>query len=123
MEYPIVEYPVHERFLSANRELLDFLRRVDGLANGTCSITEKDLRSLSQRLSILAPEVGDASRGETLDAGLQQQIAEYVKNLRALQIALEKVRCFMLARKLQIENEKRHVLGLQGWVNMYRQTT
>ena len=81
---------MHERFQSANQELLCFLQRVDGLAAGTCSFTEKDLRSLSRRLSILAPEVGDASRGETLDAGLQQEIAEYVKNLRALQIALGK---------------------------------
>jgi hypothetical protein len=119
----LMEHAMHERFQSANHELLGFLHRVDGLATGTCSITEKDLRSLSQRMSILAPEVGDASRGGTLDAGLQQEIAEYVKNLRALQIALEKVRCFMLTRKLQIEDERRHLEGVQGWVNTYRQTT
>ena len=113
----------HEHFLSANQELRDFLGRVDGLASGTCSITEKDLQSLSQRLSSLAPEVGDASRGETLDTDLQCEIAEYVKSLRALQTALERVRCFMLARKLQIEGEKRHLEGLQGWVSAYRQTT
>ncbi|MBZ5659219.1 MAG: hypothetical protein LAO08_02325 [Acidobacteriia bacterium] len=118
-----MDHAMHGRFQSANQELLGFLQRVDRLATGTCSITEKDLRSLSQSLSILAPEVGDASRGGTLDAGLQQEIAEYVKNLRALQIALEKVRCFMLTRKMQIENERRHLEGVQGWVNMYRQTT
>jgi hypothetical protein len=119
----LMEHQIHERFLSANQDLLGFLRRVDGLTTGTCSITEKDLKSLSEHLSSLAPEVGDASRGETLDAGLQQEIAEYVKNLRALQTALEKVRCYMLARKLQIEDERRHLDGLQGWVAMYRQTT
>lgn len=117
-----MEYLIHERFLAANQELRDFLSRVDGMTTGTCSITEKDLRSLSQRLSILAPEVGDASRGETLDSGLQQEIAEYVKNLRALQTALEKVRCFMLARKVQIESEKRHLGGVQGWIKAYHQT-
>jgi len=93
----------------------------NGLSTG--SITEKDLQSLSQRLSSLSPEVGDASRGETLDTDLQCEIAEYVKSLRALQTALERVRCFMLARKLQIEGEKRHLEGLQGWVSAYRQTT
>jgi len=113
----------HERFLSANRELRDFLNRVDGLASGTCSITEKDLQALSRRLSSLAPEIGDASRGETLDTDLQGEIAEYVKNLRALQSGLERVRCFMLTRKLQIESEKRHIEGLQGWVSAYHQTT
>jgi hypothetical protein len=113
----------HERFLSANKELRDFLQRVEGLASGTSSISERDLQALSQRLSTLAPEIGDASRAETLDTGLRNEVAEYVGNLRALQTALEKVRCIMLARKTQIETQKRHLDGLQGWVNAYRQTT
>jgi hypothetical protein len=111
------------RFAAANEELSEFLQRVDGLAKGTESITEKDLQSLSQRLSTLAPEVGDASRGETLTPALQNEIANYVKNLCALQIALEKVRCIMLARKIQLDGAKRHLHGLQDWVNAYNQTT
>jgi predicted nucleic acid-binding Zn-ribbon protein len=118
-----MERQKHERFQSANQELRTFLIRVDGLVAGTCSITEKDLQSLSQRMSSVAPEVGDASRGETLDAGLQSEIAEYVKNLRALQTALEKIRCFMLAHKLEIESDRRHLEGLHGWVTAYHQTT
>ena len=113
----------HERFLAANQGLRDFLHRVEKLVTGTGTITDGDLKALSQRLSNLAPEVGDASRGETLDADLRNEIAEYVKNLRALQTALEKVRCIMLARKLQLEGAKRHLYGLQGWVNAYNQTT
>jgi len=113
----------HERFFSANKELRDFLQRVEGLASGTCSISERDLQALSRRLSTLAPEIGDASRGETLDTGMRNEVAEYVRNLRALQTALEKVRCVMLARKTQIETQRRHLDGLQGWVNAYRQTT
>ncbi len=113
----------HERFAIANQELTDFLRRIDGLARGTATVTEKDLQALSQRLSMLAPEVGDASRGETLDAELQNEIAKYVKNLRSLQIELEKLRCVMLARKVQLDNERRHLYGLQSWVNAYHQTT
>lgn len=118
-----MENQKHERFVAANEELREFLRRVAGLAAGTESISEGDLQSLSQRLSTLAPEVGDASRGETLDAALQDEIAEYVRNLRALQSALEKVRCIMLTRKLQLEQARRHLSGLQNWVNAYTQTT
>ena|ERR1700687_1165654 len=113
----------HERFLSANDELRNFLQRVEGLATGTCLISEDDLQALSRRLANLAPEVGDAARSETLDAGSRNEVAEYVKNLRALQTALETVRCFMLARKIQLEAEHRRINGLQGWVNAYRQTT
>jgi hypothetical protein len=113
----------HERFISANEELRDFLQRVEGLASGTCSISERDLQALSRRLLTLAPEIGDASRSETLDANLRNEVAEYVKNIRALQAALEKVRCVMLARKIQIETKKRHLDSLQGWVNAYNQTT
>jgi len=118
-----MENQKHERFIVANEMLSTFLRRVDGLATGTESITEADLQALSRRLSMLAPEVGDASRGENLDEDLQKEIAIYVKNLRALQTALEKVRCIMLARKVQLDSERRHLYGLQSWVNAYNQTT
>lgn len=113
----------HERFLAANEELRDFLRRAEGLADGTTTISPGDLKSLSLRLSNLAPEVGDASQSETLDAGLRSEVAEYVNNLRALQISLEKVRCVMLTRKMQLENERSHLEGVQDWVSAYHQTT
>jgi len=75
----------HTRFLSANQKLRDFLRRAEGLATKSGTVTEKDLKQFSMRLMTLAPEIGDASRSETLDTSLQHEIAEYVKNLRALQ--------------------------------------
>jgi hypothetical protein len=112
----------HEQFAAANDELRGFLHRVDGLARGTESVSEGDLRSVSQRIANLAPEVGDASRGATLDEPLRQEIAEYVRNLRALQTALEKVRCVMLARKAHLESAKRHVVGVKGWVDAYNHT-
>ena len=43
-------------------------------------------------------------------------------NLRALQPALEKVQCIMLARKAQIEAEKQHLYGVQSWLSAYHQT-
>jgi ABC-type phosphate transport system auxiliary subunit len=119
----VMDQHKHERFLSANQELRDFLRRVENLVKGTGTITDGDLKGLSQRLSTLATEVGDASRSETLDSDLRNEVAEYVTNLRALQSAMEKVHCIMLGRKLQLEGAKRHLFGLQGWVNAYSQTT
>jgi len=113
----------HERFLSANEELRNFLRRVENLIKGTGAVTEGDLKGLSQRLANLAPEVGDASRSETLDTDLRSEVAEYVRNLRALQTALEKVRCIMLSRKMQLDFSRRHLNGLHGWVKAYQQTT
>ena len=113
----------HQRFLAANEELRDFLRRAEGLSTGSLTISEGDLKSLSLRLSNLAPEVGDASHSETLDDGLRSEVAEYVNNLRALQVSLEKVRCVMLTRKIQLEIERGHLDGMQGWVSAYHQTT
>jgi len=112
----------YECFVSANEELRDFLGRVECLVGGTGMITERDLRILSQYLAQLAPEVGNAAHDETLDASVRNEITQYVNNLRALQPALEKVRCFMLARKMQLETSKRHLNGVQGWVNAYNQT-
>jgi hypothetical protein len=113
----------YERFTTANQELGEFLRKVDGLVNGSDSINEEDLLFLSKRLSTLAPEVENTPPLETRAEPLPGEVAEYVKNLRALQLALETVRCVMLARKVQLENAKRHLHGLQGWVNAYQQTT
>jgi hypothetical protein len=123
MQNRLMDNEKHERFATANRELSDFLKRVDGLSSGRESISERDLLSLSERLNTLSPEIGDATRGATLDQFLQNEIDTYVKNLRALQTAMEKVRCIMLARKFQLENAKRHLNGLQAWVNAYNQTT
>lgn len=117
-----MDHHKHERFLSANEELRDFLQRVEGLASGTGSINERDLNALSQCLSTLAPEIGDASRVETLDADLRNEMAQYVNNLRALQIALDKVRCIMLTRKMELESHTRRLFGLQGWFNAYNPT-
>lgn len=118
-----MEDQTHARFLSANQELRDFLRRVERLASGTRTVSEDDLRQVTQRLLNLAPEIGDASRGETLDAGLQLEIAEYVKNLRALQDAIEKIRCVMLSRRTQFETAKHRIDGPQSLVNAYHETT
>jgi hypothetical protein len=113
----------YERFTAANRELIEFLQKVDGLANGLDLVTEADLLSLSKQLATLAPEVEKTPLQETPVTPLPDEVAEYVRNLRALQLALETVRCVMLTRKVQLENAKRHLRGLQGWVNAYQQTT
>jgi septal ring factor EnvC (AmiA/AmiB activator) len=114
---------IHARFQSANQKLRDFLRRAEGLATRSGTVTERDLKQFSLRLITLAPEIGDASRSATLDTSLQQEIAEYVKNLRALQGALERVRCVMLARQVQLGAAKGRMDGLQGWVDLDPQTT
>jgi hypothetical protein len=114
---------MHARFQSANQKLRDFLRRAEGLASKSGTVTERDLKQFSLRFITLAPEIGDASRSATLDTSLQQEIAEYVKNLRALQGALEKVRCVMLARQVQLGAAKGRMNRLQGWVDLDPQTT
>ncbi len=86
-------------------------------------MNERDLKQFSLRLLTLAPEIGDASRSATLDTSLHQEITEYVKNLRALQGALEKVRCVMLARQVQLGAAKGRMDRLQGWFDLDPQTT
>jgi hypothetical protein len=87
-----MDKPNHERFLAANHTLRDFLRRAESLASGRCPVAAEDLEAMRVRLLNPAPEVGDASRGETLDVVLLTEVAEYVKNFRALQDTFEKIR-------------------------------
>jgi len=111
----------HIRFSAANEEVSCFLRRVENLSEGTYWITERDLRELAKCLDALGPELRAAQSPET-DPGLRQEIDRYIANLRALQPALEKVQCIMLARKAQIEAEKQHLYGVQSWLSAYHQT-
>ena len=111
-----------DRFLSANRELRNFLERVDGMVHGTGDVGPGELRAIGRLLETMAPEIGEASHAVSADAALQAQTQEYVGNLRALQASLEQVRCVMFARLTQIDAARQHMDGLQGWANAYRQT-
>ena len=111
-----------DRFLSANRELRNFLERVDGMVHGTGDVGPGELRAIGRLLETMAPEIGEVSLDVFADAALQAQIQEYVGNLRALQASLEQVRCVMFARLTQIDAARQHMDGLQGWANAYRQT-
>jgi hypothetical protein len=111
----------HDRFIAANQQLRDLLRRAAGFANGNGASTERDLMTVLGRLLALKPEIGDASRGETLDAQLRDEIAEYVKNFRALQRTVEKIRNVMLARRMQLETATRDIDGLLGWARTNQQ--
>ena len=113
----MIEHQKHEGFAAANEELRGFLRRADNLAANMGSVASGELWSSSQRLLNLDPEVGDAARGETLDADVQNEIAEYVKNLRALQTVLAKVQCIVVARKLQRKSGRRRSERLHEFVN------
>jgi len=111
-----------DRFLSANRELHNFLERVDGMVHGIGDVGPGELRAIGRLLETMAPEIGEASHAVSADVALQPQIQEYVGNLRALQASLEQVRCVMFARLTQIDAARQHMDGLQGWANAYRQT-
>ncbi|HVA94223.1 MAG TPA: hypothetical protein VNI36_04895 [Candidatus Dormibacteraeota bacterium] len=112
----------NERCHTANEELRDFLRQAEVLADKSGTVREADVIALSSRLAGNAPEVGDASRGETLDAGLRVEIGEYVKNLRAVQSTIERVRYEILAHKLQTEMVNRQHDNLPGWPYLRHQT-
>src|ERR1700682_1193979 len=122
MEFPM-ENQTNARFLAANQELRDFLRQLVCLANGVGKVADEDVEKISLRLMNLGPEVGDASRSETLDTGLLNEVAEYVKNVRALQSALEKVRGVIPARRARAKSDKRRTDGLQGWFDVIGEIT
>jgi hypothetical protein len=117
-----MEFHTHERFQAANQELHGFLRRVEVLANGAGTVTEPELKTILNRMLTLAPEVGDASRSETLDGNLLDGIELYVQNFRALQQAIEKIRRAILGRRLQLEIAKRHLGSLENWARALQQT-
>jgi hypothetical protein len=112
----------YDRFLSANLELRGFLERVDALVHGAGEVDAGNLGAIGRLLDAMAPEIGETSHGISGDAVLEEQIQEYISNLRRLQASLEQVRCVMFARLAQIGAARQHMIGLQGWANAYRQT-
>jgi len=111
------------RLSLANRELRNFLRRVDGMVLGQGDIGADDLRTIGKLLQSIGQEICESRRGPSADTELPALIQEYAVNLRAARTALEKVRCVMLARRARMDRDRGRVSQLQGWANAYRQTT
>ena len=109
-------------FASANLELYAFLSRVDGLVQGTSDLDAKDVRAIGRLLETMSPEIANAPRNVSDDACAQEQVQQYISNLRSLQVSLEQVRCVMLARRAKLDAARQHIEGVQGWANAYRQT-
>jgi hypothetical protein len=118
-----MELAKHQRFFAANQELRDFLRRAEGLASQSGTVNEEELNAIWPRLPDLAPEVEDTAGCEMLDDELQEEIAAYVKNFRALQQTVETIRCVILARHAELEAPKRQLRGLHGWGHAYQLAT
>jgi hypothetical protein len=107
---------------AVNREVAGLLRRVDGLVHGTGDIGAAELRRVRRLLEAMGPEVKEALANGSVDALLRRQIETYAENLKALESSLNQVKCVMLARRARMDAAQRHVDGLRGWVNAYRQT-
>lgn len=114
---------LHARFLLANQELRNFLHRARGLPHDRRNVTEEELKIISARIITTAPAVGDAARSETLDAGMQPGIAEYVKNFGALLSTLQNVRNLIQVRRMHREIGKQHADELGTEVELCPQTT
>jgi hypothetical protein len=113
----------HERFVAGNNELREILGRAERLENRTGGGSREELTIIQAHLLAGTPEIGDASRSETLDAPLLDEVAEYVRNLRALQHVIEKIRVAMADRRVASIAAKHHSHGLRGWIHGSRQTT
>ncbi len=108
-----MELHSHERFIAGNQELREILRRAEGVGSADGRVTEEDLTAIGVRLQNLTPEVGDASRSETLDVRSLGEVAEYVKNLRTLQQAIEKIRSAPADRRARSEPARRNGSSIQ----------
>jgi hypothetical protein len=109
------------RFLRANEQLSTFLLRVENLLQGADWISAGDLQGLSDLVAHLGTELQNTSHDTHPGSDLQREITSYIGNLRSLQIALHRIHCIMLARKVQLDAERKHLLGLQGWFSAYHQ--
>ena len=113
----------YDHLLRANREVQVFLKRVEDLVQGRGDIGGDDLRRIGRLLQSMAPELGELSREVSTNAGMQAPIREYASNLRALQTSFERIRCVMLARRVQLDAERQRLNQLHRWADAYRQTT
>jgi hypothetical protein len=117
-----MELAKHNRFFVANLELRQLLRRAEGLASCSDSVNEEELKPISARLLELASEIESGPVSDMLDAELQEEIAPYVKNFRALQQAIETIRCVMLVRSMELETAKPYFRSITEWRHAYQQT-
>ena len=115
--------PNHGRFIAGNQELREILRRAEKLEKVPGTTNDRNLMKIGIRLLNQTPEIGDASRCETLDRALLDEVAEYVKNLLALQKVIETFRSAPVDRRAPTEAAKGLIDGLNGWIYSYRHAT
>ncbi len=74
------------------------------------------------RLLSLAPEVEESLRREPVARNSEDEVAKYVANLRILRRTIEKIRCAMLARRMELDTARLHLDRLQGFVGAFQKT-
>lgn len=110
------------RVRQANELLQLFLRRIGEALSGRGNFTVEDVRSIAGPVRAMAPLVSSSEPLCAARPELQQEFEAYARNLTAMDQALDRVRCVLLARRTQIEAQCGHLETVRLWADAWRQT-
>ncbi|MGH9561581.1 MAG: hypothetical protein ACRD3S_09005 [Terracidiphilus sp.] len=110
------------RVREANAKLQTLLSRANDATAGRANLTAEDLREAHGPISQLGPSIGEVVTLRQSMPELDDELNSYSQNLEAAQVALDRVRCVLLARCASMEAQRAHLETVALWSSAWAKT-
>jgi hypothetical protein len=112
---------------------LDLLRRTNArlrilllhardALSGRSKFDVTDVRAIAEPVKQAAPIVAEAKALRASDPDLSAELDIYKVNLSEMQVALERIRFMLIARRAHVESMRSHLETLGLWSSTFRMT-
>lgn len=106
----------------ASNRLRTLLRSAEDAIAGRQNFTVEDLRSAQEPVRKMTSLIDEAKRIRNGDPEVSNVLQDYAMNLKAAQIALDRVRVVLLARCASIEAQRAHLESVRMWSSAWAHT-
>jgi hypothetical protein len=117
-----METTVFDRVRGSNVKLQGILKRVREALAGRATFGVEQVRSIAEPVADMAPIVAQAPLLRQTIPGLRDELEVYAQNLGELNVALDRVRCVLLARCASVEAQRGHLGTVALWASAWLQT-
>jgi hypothetical protein len=106
----------------ANAQLAAWLALAGECLEGRRNFEPEDVRAAAAAVAAMDGVAAQAPRWRAADSQLKQELELYARNLRAVQTALDRLRCALLARTAGLDAQRAHRETLAQWTAAWRRT-
>jgi hypothetical protein len=110
------------RVREANSKLKTLLNSAEEAIAGRRNFTVEDLRTAQGPVAKMRPLIEEAKRICDSDDSVWNELQDYATNLKAAQVALDRVRVVFLARCASVEAQRAHLESVRMWSSAWAHT-